>query len=425
MLLPGLYTGDGLGLVDALFTATSAVCVTGLIVVDTATYFTPLGRAWILLLLQLGGIGILTFSALILSFLGGRNLALEEAAGGHAAYLRHASVRRLLFTVVLFAFVVEGVGAGALWFELRGAFTPGEALGHAIFQSVSAFCNAGFSTFSDSLTGLRRSPMTVGSVSLLIIVGGVGFVVVEDLRARYVSRTIRRLSVHTKMVLATSGALLGAGFALFLLLEGSPGGTLAGLPWPERALNAWFMSVTPRTAGFNTVDYGEVTNASLILTMILMAVGGSPGSTAGGIKTISLALVVLLLGARLRGRRHVAAFDRTIPWGTVHRSVGLVIGGAAVCALGAFGLVTIEGLAHDPTDRVGLLRLLFETISAFGTVGLSMGATPELSAPGRLLVVALMFLGRVGPAAVVAAMFTARRVSRAEVRYGHEDVVLT
>jgi trk system potassium uptake protein TrkH len=425
MALPGLYVGEGLGLVDALFTATSAVCVTGLIVVDTATYFTPLGQAWILLLLQLGGIGILTFSALIMSLLGGRHLEMEEAAAGHAAYLRHASFRRLLLTVVVFAFVVEALGAGALWLEFRGVFPGGGALWHAVFQSVSAFCNAGFSTFSDSLTGVRGSPLTVGTVSALIIGGGLGFVVIEDLRARYLRRTIRRLSVHTKIVLVTTGILLGTAWVTFLWLESGPGGTLVELTWPERVLNAWFMSVTPRTAGFNTVDYAEVTNPGLVMTLILMAIGGSPGSTAGGIKTVSLALMVLLLGARIRGRPHVAAFDRTIPWDTVHRSVGLVIGGAAVLTLGAFGLVTIESLARDATDLDGLVRLLFEAFSAFGTVGLSMGATPELSTPGRLLVVVLMFVGRLGPAAVVAAMFTARRTSRTELRYAHEDVVLT
>jgi trk system potassium uptake protein TrkH len=422
--LPGLYAGPGLGFVDALFTATSAVCVTGLIVVDTATYFTPAGQAWILMLLQAGGLGILTFGTFILALLGGRHLEMEEAAGGHAAFLRYVSLRGLLRTVMALTFTVEAIGAVALWIGWRGRFGPGEALWHAVFHSVSAFCNAGFSTFSDSLVGVRTSPLTVGTVSALVVLGGLGFIVVEDLRARWLGRTARRLSVHARLVLTSTGILLGVGLLLFLLLESRTGGVLIGLPWPHRLLNAFFMAVTPRTAGFNTVDYDALTNPGLMLTVVLMGIGGSPGSTAGGMKTVSVSLLVLLLWSRLRGRRHVAAFDRTIPWETIHRAIGLVIGGGAVLVVGTFLLMTTESLTHGAGERAGLARLLFESTSAFSTVGLSMGSTPRLSVPGRLVVAVLMFVGRVGPAAVLAAMFTARRAKRSEVRFAHEDVIL-
>jgi trk system potassium uptake protein TrkH len=424
LLLPGLYTGEGLGLVDALFTATSAVCVTGLIVVDTATYFTRAGQAWLLVLIQAGGLGILTFSTLILSLLGGRHLELEEAAGGHAAFLRHATFRSLLRTVMAVTFTLETLGAVSLWVTWRARFGAGEAVWHAVFHAVSAFCNAGFSTFSDSLVSVRTSPVTVGTIAFLVILGGLGFIVLEDVRARWLRRQTRRLSLHSRLVLTSTGILLAVGFALFLLFEARPGGTLVEMSWPGRVLNAFFMSVTPRTAGFNTVDYDVVTNPALLLTMLLMIVGGSPGSTAGGIKTVSLSVLVLHLASRLRGRGHVPAFDRTIPWETVHRAVGLVVGGLAILGVGALALMATESLTHGVGERTAFARLVFETSSAFGTVGLSMGSTPLLSDPGKLVTVLLMFLGRVGPAAVVAAMFTMRRAPHAEVRFAHEDVIL-
>lgn len=422
LVIPGLYVGDGLGVVDAFFTATSAVCVTGLIVVDTATYFTPLGQAWILVLIQAGGLGILTFTTFLLSLLGGRHLEMEEAVGGHVAVLRNPSFRSLLFTVVAVTFAVEGLGAGALWLTWRESLGAGPAAWHAVFHAVSAFCNAGFSTFSDSLVGLRTSAPTLITVMALVVVGGLGFVVVEDLRARYLHRDVRRLSLHSRLVLTTTAALLLGGFGLFLWFESRA--TLGDLTWGDRIVNAVFLSVTPRTAGFNSVDYDAVTNPSLVLTMLLMVVGGSPGSTAGGIKTLPVALLVLLLGSRLRGRRHVAAFDRTVPWETVHRAVGLVVGGLALLALASFVVLTTEALTHEAQGRAGLVRLVFETVSAFGTVGLSMGVTGELSVPGRLVLPVLMFLGRVGPAAVLASMVSARSSVRTEVRFAHEDVAL-
>lgn len=424
LALPGLYTGPRLGFVDALFTATSAVCVTGLIVVDTATYFTPRGQAWILFLIQAGGLGILTFTTLFVLALGRRSpLGLEEAAGGaQAAVLRHVQTRHLVRSIFLVTFTLEAMGGLLLWLAWIDDLGAGGAVWPALFHAISAFCNAGFSTFSDSLVGFRESPLTVGTVSLLVIVGGLGFVVVEDLRARYLRRTERRISLHSKLVLSVTGLLLVMGWGLFGFFEWDH--TLGGMGVLDRLTNAGFMSVTPRTAGFNTVDYAEVTNPSLFLTILLMLVGGSPGSTAGGFKTVTLGVLLLLLWSRLRGEDRVSAFHRTLPAETVQRAAGLVMGGLLVLGSSVFLLTVFEAPGAFIGDRADFVRLVFEAHSAFGTVGLSMGATPELTTPDRLIVTALMFLGRVGPAAVVAAMARSLQARKVEYRYGEEDVVL-
>jgi trk system potassium uptake protein len=423
LLLPGLYAGPRLGLVDALFMATSAVCVTGLIVVDTATYFTPLGQAWILALIQAGGLGIVTFTTLIFAVLGRRrSLRLEEAAGGQTTVLKRFESVHLIRAIVLVTLSLEAVGAAFLWLLWQGEMGGMGALWPAIFHSVSAFCNAGFSIFSDSLMGFRESPLTLLAIGSLVVLGGLGFIVLEDLRAALIARRGYRIAVHTRLVLATTGVLLLGAWLLFTAFEWTH--QLEGLTVTERLANAFYMSVTPRTAGFNTVDYAEVSNASLFVTIVLMVIGGSPGSMAGGIKTVSLAVLVLLLAARLRGDRHVHAFHRTIPPGTVARAASLAIGGIAILGSAVFLLLVTETALDPAEDRGRFVRLVFEAHSAFGTVGLSMGATPELSVAGRLIVTALMFLGRVGPAAVVAAMFTAGVRRRARYRFGEEDVNL-
>jgi trk system potassium uptake protein TrkH len=256
----------------------------------------------------------------------------------------------------------------------------------------------------------------------LIVVGGAGFIVLEDLRSRYVLRRTRRLALHTRLVLLSTALLLGAGFVLFLAFEWRNG--LAHLPVPDRIAGALFMSVTPRTAGFNTVNYAEVTDASLFVTALLMLVGGSPGSTAGGFKTVSVALLILLFRSRLRGERRVSAFGRTIPSETIQSAASLVAGGFAVLAVSIFLLIVLETPAGGPGSRTDLVALVFEAQSAFGTVGLSMGATPQLGPLARLVVIGLMFLGRLGPPAVVAAMAHALNRTRVELRYGEEDVAI-
>ena len=249
LVLPGLYTGPSLGLVDALFTAASAVCVTGLTVVDTATYFSPLGQAWLATLIQLGGIGILTLTTLVIIGLGRRmSLDLERAGGGHTTVLSHVSQRSLLAAVIRLTVAIELVGASALWLLWRGRLGDVGAIWPAVFHSISAFCNAGFSIFSDSLMDFRSAPLTLVTVSALIVMGGLGFLVLVDVGDRLLGTGRRRLALHSKVVLWSSAALLVGGTMAFLVFE-SPF-DLRELGLPDQIVNAWFMSATARTAGF-------------------------------------------------------------------------------------------------------------------------------------------------------------------------------
>lgn len=422
LFLPGLYTGPALGFVDALFTATSAVCVTGLIVVDTATYFTVWGQAWTLFLIQAGGLGMLTFTTLVAVALGrGGSLQMEEAAGGHAAHLSHTSAAGLLKSVIAVTLALEAAGAVILWMAWREPLGADGAVWHAVFQAVSAFCNAGFSTFSDSIVGFRGSPLTLATICGLVIVGGIGFVVIEDFRALWANRA-RRLTVHTRIVVVSTAVLLAVGWILFTIFEWQH--DLAGLPLVDRLVNAFFMSVTPRTAGFNTVDYGTATNSSLFLTIVFMLMGGSPGSTAGGFKTTTVALLFLLLRSKLRGEKRVSVFNRTIPTETLQQAAGLVIGGLVVLGGSIFLLSITELGAVGALDRQEFFSIIFEAHSAFGTVGLSMGATPDLSPLGRLIITMLMYLGRIGPLAAASAMTVALTRRKLQYRYGEEDVII-
>jgi trk system potassium uptake protein TrkH len=418
LLLPGLYTKDALGFVDALFTATSAVCVTGLIVVDTATYFTPFGQAWVLLLIQLGGVGILTVGTFVVLGLTGRTrLRSEEAAAGGSTALR-LRPRVLLMWVVALTLAVETIGAFVLWGLWVPQLGAAGAAWHAVFHAISAFCNAGFSTFSESLAGFRRQPASLLVVALLIVLGGLGFLVFADI-GRWL-RLRRPLTLHSRLTLFATGVLILGAWVAYLSIES--GITLRALGWGDRVTNALFMAVTARTAGFNTIDYNAIAGPTVVLTGILMAIGGSPASTAGGLKTTTAALLILLLFSRVRGQQHVSVFGRTVPAETVNRSAGMAVGGIVILLGMVFLLLMAEQGIHD-VDRNHLIRVGFEATSAFGTVGLSMGVTGALSAGARLLLTALMFVGRVGPLTLATAMAVSSARGTA-YRYAHEDVVI-
>jgi trk system potassium uptake protein TrkH len=419
--LPGLWVGPSVGFVDALFMATSAVCVTGLAVVDVSSRLTGWGQAWLLLLVQLGGLGIVTLAVLAFSALGRHaSLEAEEAVGNPASILPSTSARALVRAVVRTTLAVEAIGAAALWLAWAGPLGPRAALWPALFHAVSAFCNAGFSTFATGLAAFAEAPATLAIVMALIVAGGIGFLVFEDVRLRLTGAR-RRLTNHSRLVLATSVLLLAVSTLLYAVFEARE--TLAPFGPLDRLVNAAFLAVTPRTAGFNTVDYDELANPSLLLTIALMWIGGSPGSTAGGVKTTTVALIALLLVARLRGRE-VTVANRSVPEATLQRAVGLAAGGLLLLVAAAFVLSWTElPAASDEQDRAHFVRLVFEAQSALGTVGLSMGVTGQLTPGGRLVIVALMFLGRVGPLAVLEAM-ARRSAGRARWRLAREDVLV-
>ncbi|HEU5173332.1 MAG TPA: potassium transporter TrkG [Gemmatimonadaceae bacterium] len=427
-LLPGLYTGARLGWLDALFTATSAACVTGLVVVDTATHFTFAGQAVLLLLIQLGGLGMITFTTVIILTLGRRiSLRAEALTHGTAADVApDLDVSRLGRDVFRFTFGFEAVGALLLYMFWIPDHGWSGAIWPAVFHSVSAFCNAGFSVFSDSMIGQQRAPAVLLTVMGLIVVGGLGFLTLEEFaqwrRVLPLKRRFR-LSIHSRLVLLTTAVLIAGGWVAFAAFEWH--NTLAGLPVAHRIVNALFLSVTPRTAGFNSIDYGAATESTNFLTIILMFIGGSPGSTAGGIKTTTFILIGLLALSRMRGSEIVNAWQRSVPEETIQRAVGLTIIAFTVITAGIFALTWTESAAGPGAAGGGsFLSHMFEAASAFNTVGLSMNVTPTLSGTGRVLMALLMFIGRVGPLTFAAALALRRDRSAYSYRYANEDVVV-
>jgi trk system potassium uptake protein TrkH len=335
-------------------------------------------------------------------------------------------VDRLARDVVLFTVGIEAAGAGVLYLLWAPRLGWSGAAWPAVFHAVSAFCNAGFSTFSDSLIGFQDGPGTLLAVGALVVIGGLGFLTMEELvlRARAVrARRAFRLSLHSRLVLATTALLLAAGWVMFGLFEWS--GTLGHLARADRLVNALFLSVTPRTAGFNSIDYAQASDSTNFLTIILMFIGGSPGSTAGGLKTTTFALIGLVAWERLRGREIPSLWARSVPEETVQRAIGLAVVVFAVVTGGIFVYTWTEHAAGGAGAGGGrFLAHMFEAVSAFNTVGLSMGVTPTLSEPGKWLTVLLMFVGRVGPLTFAAALAMAAERQDVAYRYAYEDVVV-
>jgi len=424
--LPVAHAAEPVSVLDALFTATSATCVTGLTVVDTGTRFSAFGQAVILGLIQVGGLGLMTFAVFVGVALGGRvaftgRVVIQESMH----HTPSAGVRRLVRHVLAFTLVSEAFGALWLWLRLREALPSGASVWSAVFHSVSAFCNAGFSLFPDNLSRYRGDLVVNLGITGLIILGGLGFLSSMELRDQLAARLRRvrppQATLHTRLVLLVSVVLLVGGALVYLALEWN--NLLRGLPLFERLLAAWFLSVTPRTAGFNTIDYGQASSETLFLTIFMMFVGASPGSTGGGIKTTTFGLLVALVVARWRGHGRANVFHRTIPHAVMDRALLLAMLAWALVSL-AIGLLVLAESAGVPYQRADprFVALMFEAVSAFGTVGLSTGITPGLGAASKLVLVALMFVGRVGPLTLVLAMSPRER--RGRFRYAEENVMV-
>jgi len=398
-------------LVTALFTATSAVCVTGLVVVDTATHWSTFGEVVIMLLIQIGGLGIMTMSTLVAIAIGRRitmreRLVIQEALG----QMTLAGLVRLTKYILLITFMFESLGAVVFTLRWAADYPLGRALYYGVFHSVSAFNNAGFDLFSTSFEGFVADPTVNIMGMFLIVTGGLGFVVMADIYRRLVERgNSYRMSLHSRIVLTTSAALVGVSTLLIFLWERTNPGTLANLPWSGKLLGSFFTAVTPRTAGFNTLPTGSLRPVSLLYITVLMFIGGSPGSTAGGIKTTTFGALLAAVYATVTGKDEIQLFRRRLARDVVDK--GLAI---AMIALVLVISVTMVLLA---TEEAPLMDTLFETMSAFGTVGLTTGLTPYLSTAGRLLIVATMFAGRVGPLTLAVAITRERQ----EGRYRHPE----
>jgi len=388
--------------IDAAFTATSAVCVTGLAVRDTGTEFTYFGQAVVLGSIQVGGLGVMIFGS-TLALLFGARMSFKEHVTLSAALDEYPAHRIMRFAwfIVLTTLAFEAVGAGILY-----TLWPDDQLGdhprwwQAVFHSVSAFCNAGFDITSQSMIGFRNHPMAFIGIMPMIILGGLGFIVLEDIYLQGKHRVLglprrRLLSTHSKLVLVTTGVLLLGGFGIIWLAQSVASGGLSG----RAMLDAAFMATTARTAGFTTVPMDELSSGSRFTLMVLMMIGGSPGSTAGGMKTAVFAVMVLAVASTVRGRAEVELFHRALPDALVKK--------AATVAAGLLGVIAMATLALDITERMAFEPLFFEVISAATTTGLSLGATGELSPAGRAVITITMFLGRVGALALVSALLGA------------------
>ncbi|MBM4300948.1 MAG: ATPase [Deltaproteobacteria bacterium] len=408
--LPWTHQPGKVSFLNALFTSTSAVCVTGLTVVDTGTDFTRFGQIVILLLIQAGGLGIMTFAALMFQFLG-RRLSLRSQSVLHGSFFQQdigVNFKTMFRRILWLTAVTELLGVAVLFAALLPqAAHLGETLFQSVFHAVSAFCNAGFSLYKDNLVEVRHNHLFTIAIMGLIVIGGLGHTVVHELWQRAECRfsrrrdrdiDCRRLSVHARVVLRFTAILIVGGAAVILVL----GLTAAETSWEARLAAALFQSITARTAGFNTVDIGRLPLASLLLISILMFIGGSPASCAGGIKTTVFAISWAELRARVRGETEVRLLDRRIPNETLWR-VSLLLRLALLWNIvGVLLLLVTEGARPG----IGMHDVIFEQISAFGTVGLSTGITDKLSAPGKLWIIATMFVGRLGPLTLAMWFFT-------------------
>lgn len=394
--------GKGLSFINALFTATSATCVTGLVVVDTGDTFTIFGELVILFLIQVGGLGFMTFATFLFLLLGKRislkdRLLLKEAVN----HLSIAGVVRLVKRILIFTAVIEILGGIILSIRFSFEMPVGKAIYYGFFHAISNFNNAGFDLMGgfQSLTSYVNDPTVVLTICGLITLGGLGFLVMNDL---YEYRVSRRLTLHSKVVIyATLMLTIGAAIFIFLFEYGNVK-TLEPLSFQGKVLGSLFQSVTARTAGANTLPIGDLTHSALLLIIMLMFIGAGSGSTAGGIKITTLAVLVAAVWTQIRGKEDVVLFRRKIALETILKAL-------TVTVIGLF-IVVIVTMILSITDRGhNFIMYLFEAVSAFGTVGLSMGLTPDLSPLGKILIVLTMFAGRLGPLTIALAITMRRR----------------
>lgn len=414
LTLPGFTVpGKDTDFLTALFTATSAVCVTGLVVVDTGTHWTVPGQILIMLLIQVGGLGFMTMAMIFYIILGKRiglrkRLIIQESLN----QMKVAGVVRLVKAIFLFTLLTELTAAVIL--GLWWSRSLGEARGmyFGLFHAVSSFNNAGFDLFGDfrSLTGYVEDPVVNLVVTSLIVIGGLGFSVVYDLWRNRSGK--KGLSVHTRLVLLISFILLFIGTVVFMGLEWN--NTLKGLSPLGKVLGSYFQSVTPRTAGLNTVDIAALRPGTLFFMAALMFIGASPGSTGGGIKTTTFGLLLLASVSVSLGREDIEAYKKRIPFSQVNKALTILI-------LSIFWVILVI-MILSVTEGGDFLTLLFETVSAFGTVGLSKSFTPHLSQIGRVIIIMTMFIGRLGPMTVAFAL--AYRMSVSKVRYPEEKIIV-
>lgn len=395
-------SGSSIGYVNSLFTSASAVCVTGLTVLNTARDFTPFGQVIIITLIQFGGLGIMTLATVGYIIMGKKisfkeRLMIKEQLNTESIQ----GIVKLTKKVIGYTFFLEMMGSLLLALRFVPMFGFEKGLAFSIFHAISAYCNAGFDIFGDSLIIFQNDYYVLLILSLLIILGGLGFTVYADLLAK---DKLRKLTLHSKVVLIMTGSLLIIGTLSFLLFESTNPGTLGSMNFPSRLANSFFQSVSPRTAGFYSVDMSKIRETTIFSTIMLMFIGGSPGSTAGGIKTTTFACLLLTTISVVKGEEDVNCLNRRLPFETIKRAVSIFLIGLAIVFSTAIILTITD-------SSLKFINLLFESTSAFGTVGLTTGITDKLSTLGRLVITLTMYIGRVGPLTMAYA-FARRNMKR-------------
>lgn len=407
--------------IGALFTATSATCVTGLIVYDTPAHFTGFGQAVILLLIQIGGLGMMTFS-MSFALLMKKSVSIKNQSVMLDVLDQDTlmNIRRLVGLIVIMTFLLEAVGAVALFFSWHSFFDSGwQAVWPSVFHSVSAFCNAGFSTFSDNLIRFKYDLPVNAVIGSLIVLGGIGFVVISDFYQAIKNKLGRRrrikhkFRIQSRLALSWTGGLILIGTGLFYWIEYHR--SLEQVPCHQALLVSLFQSVTARTAGFNSCDFSVLQPATLFVIIILMFIGACPGGTAGGIKLTTPAVLGAVIRAGFKHRGEPELYRRTVPVEVVQKAV-MVLCSSLLLVCGAAILLSVF-------EQKDFLAVLFETVSAFGTAGLSTGLTPELTPPGRLLLTVMMFIGRLGPLTIGFALML-RNVGPVKYSYAEERIMI-
>ncbi|WP_153448694.1 TrkH family potassium uptake protein [Vibrio algicola] len=389
LLTMPLFSVSGLSFADALFTATSAISVTGLGVVDTGSHFTIEGQVLLMLLMQIGGLGQMTLSAILLYIFGVRlSLKQQSAAKEALGQEKGINLRKLVKKIIIFAMIAELFGMAVLAFTWVPELGWRKGLWYSLFHAVSAFNNAGFSLFSDSLMHYVSNPEVVIPLALLFIFGGLGFTVIADVSAHW-RRGFRGFNLHTKIMLIATPVLLLFGTVMFWLLEHNNIHTMGHLSEEGQWLAAFFQSATARTAGFNSIDITQMGQPALLIMIVLMLIGAGSASTGGGIKVSTFVVAVVATWSFLRQKQNVVMFRRTVSWPKVTRSLAIIVVSGIILTFSMFLLML--------TEKASFEKVMFETISAFATVGLSAGLTAELSEPGKYIMVVIMIIGRIGP----------------------------
>lgn len=423
LMLPfSTKSGVSPALIDALFVATSATCVTGLVPMDTYNFWSPFGQVVILVLIQIGGLGLMTIATIYAFFLN-RAIGLKDRLFLSQSFNfdTHAGVVKIVKLILKGTFLVEGVGALLLAIKFVPQFGLGQGVTKAVFHSVSAFCNAGFDIMGDigefsSFTTYVKDPIVSLVIPVLIIIGGIGFFIWSDL-LKYKDNGRFKLSLHSKVALTMTAFLVISGTIFTFLFEYNNSLTMADLNIFEKILASFFHSVTLRTAGFNNINIGDLKSATLMISILYMFIGASPGSTGGGVKTTTFAAIVLATKAVILGREDVSVMGRRLEKNIISRSIAIVIMSFGVVFLGII-LISIS------QPELAFVHVIFEVVSAFGTVGLSMGITPHLSIASKFVIITTMLFGRVGILTVAFALASKHQNYKTSYHYPSQKIMV-